>query len=133
MVLTTAEISKVLRVVEGCPDAKCKQPDCLRCKVRVVLQGEYPEGGHGLTISSMFNTKHEGIVELIVNKERMHLPIDKAREVYGMLGQAIEAAITDEIVWKALAQMDVPERAIGASWNFGRNGRGQREWCIHHE
>jgi hypothetical protein len=113
MTLTTAEISKVLRVVEGCPDAKCKKPDCLRCKVRVVLQGDYPKDGHSVTIGSMFNTSHEGIVEIIVNTERMQMPIDKAREVYGMLGGAIEAAITDEIVWKALEEMKVPEHAIG--------------------
>ncbi len=44
----------------------------------------------------------QGVVELAVNGERIQMNLDKAREVLGMLSQAIEAAISDQLLHEFL-------------------------------
>jgi hypothetical protein len=45
-----------------------------------------------------------GMVELMLAGERIQMDVEKAREVVGMLQQAIEAAISDEIMYTFLHQ-----------------------------
>jgi hypothetical protein len=42
----------------------------------------------------------EGLVELTVNGEKTQMDLAKAREVRGMLDGAIEAAVSDVLIWK---------------------------------
>ena len=46
-------------------------------------------------------TKH-GIVELLVNGQRVQLDVAKAKEVAQMLTEAIEAAVSDELIYRFL-------------------------------
>jgi phage tail sheath gpL-like len=46
----------------------------------------------------------EGLVELLINGERTQLTLDKAREVLGMLASAIEAAVSDQLIYAFLTQ-----------------------------
>lgn len=52
------------------------------------------------TTSILSQRTREGMVELTVNGERAQLDLPKAREVVGMLQGAIEAAATDQMIWK---------------------------------
>jgi hypothetical protein len=45
-----------------------------------------------------------GMVELVLNGEKAQMDLPKAREVLGMLHQAIEAAMSDEILYKFLRE-----------------------------
>lgn len=56
----------------------------------------------------------EGRVEITVGKESLQIDIAKAREIYGFLGGAIEAATTDQIVFAALTDVGISEQAAGA-------------------
>lgn len=46
----------------------------------------------------------QGMVELTLNGEKTQMDLPKAREVVGMLSGAIEAAVSDELVFKFLTQ-----------------------------
>lgn len=58
-----------------------------------------------------------GAVDIIVNDARLvQLELDKAREVAGLLAGAIEAATTDEILWRWLqGQMGLDDQAAAAA------------------
>jgi len=54
----------------------------------------------------------EGLVELTINGERHQLDLPKAREIVGMLQGAIEAAVSDELMFKFLTtKVGLPEAA----------------------
>lgn len=44
----------------------------------------------------------QGVVELQVNGERVQMELPKAREVLGMLSAAIEAAVSDQLLYAFL-------------------------------
>jgi len=48
------------------------------------------------------NRTKQGMVELVVDNHKIQMNISKAREVFHMLGEAIEAAISDTIIYKFL-------------------------------
>jgi hypothetical protein len=50
------------------------------------------------------NRTKEGMVELVVDSHKVQMDISKAREVFHMLGEAIEAAISDTIIYKFLKE-----------------------------
>lgn len=54
------------------------------------------------SIVGQFSRK--GLVEMKVEKQIVLLTLDKAREIHGMLGGAIEAAITDELLVRFLIE-----------------------------
>lgn len=54
--------------------------------------------------SLLSNRTKEGAVELSLNGEIAQMDLDKAREVVGMLHSAIEAAITDQIVFRFVTE-----------------------------
>lgn len=120
MTLSVTEISKALTYLPGCMGAPseakepCEKDTCLQCRVRGALLGKAPAEGHSVSIASLLSARDEvGKVEMVVNGERIHLSIAKAREIYSMLGGAIEGAVTDEIVYKTLQQAGVAPAAIG--------------------
>lgn len=55
-------------------------------------------------ISILSNRTKAGMVQLLVNDASVQLDLDKAREVVGMLQGAIEAAVSDELVFAFLTQ-----------------------------
>lgn len=46
----------------------------------------------------------QGMVELTLNGEKTQMDLDKAREVRGMLDGAIEAAVSDGLIYAFLTQ-----------------------------
>lgn len=46
------------------------------------------------------NRTKQGMVELTLNGEKTQMDLDKAREVVGMLHAAIEAAVSDTLIYK---------------------------------
>ena len=80
------------------------------------------------TILSM-RTK-QGMVELQLNGERTQMDLDKAREVRGMLDGAIEAAVSDQLLFAFLTskKIGLPESAAAAALlDFRELRQGSRE------
>ena len=73
-------------------------------------------------------TKH-GMVEVAVNGERTQMDLDKAREVLGMLSSAIEAAVSDQLIYQFLTEKVgmSDERASTALLDFREMRQGSRE------
>lgn len=71
----------------------------------------------------------EGIVELTVNGEKAQLDLDKAREVHRNLGGAIEAAVSDTLIYRFLTlKCGVSDEAAGAALlDFRELRQGSRE------
>lgn len=70
-----------------------------------------------LEVASIFgwHTK-QGLVELMVNGEKIQMDLSKAREVLGMLSQAIEAAVSDELLFRFLTtKIGLPDEQAGAA------------------
>lgn len=58
-----------------------------------------------ITIGTLLSSKDStGRVELAINGDITQMDIAKAREIAAMLGQAIEAAVSDEIMFKFLTE-----------------------------
>ena len=62
----------------------------------------------GLTfieISTLLSARtEEGMVEFQLNDERTQWDLPKAREIHRMLGEAIEAAVSDGLIYRFLVQ-----------------------------
>jgi len=57
-----------------------------------------------------------GMVEFTLNGEKTQMDLAKAREVVGMLQGAIEAAVSDELMFKFLTtKIGLPEGAAAAA------------------
>jgi hypothetical protein len=53
-----------------------------------------------IEIGSILSSRtNEGMVELVVNAETVQMDLAKAREVHRMLGEAIEAAVSDQVMF----------------------------------
>jgi hypothetical protein len=80
----------------------------------------------GTLISS--RTK-EGMVELVVNGQTMQMTLPKAREVRGMLDGAIEAAVSDQLLYQFLMQrIGLSDDAAGrALLDFREMRQGSRK------
>lgn len=58
----------------------------------------------------------QGMVEFVLNGEKTQMTLDKAREVLGMLSGAIEAAVSDQLIYEFLTKKcDLPDRAASAA------------------
>lgn len=70
----------------------------------------------------------EGIVELVINGHKVQMDLAKAREVRGMLDGAIEAAVSDALIFKFLTtKIDLPEAvAATALLDFRELRQGSR-------
>ena len=83
-----------------------------------------------ITVSSLLsNRTQQGRVEFVLNSEVTQMDLDKAREVVGMFQQAIEAAISDELVFRFLTQKIglEPDRAAAALLDFRELRQGTRD------
>ena len=54
--------------------------------------------------SILSNRTKQGLVELAIDDTKTQMTIDKAREVCQMLHQAIEAAITDTLIYQFMRE-----------------------------
>jgi hypothetical protein len=70
----------------------------------------------------------EGMVELILNAEKTQMDLAKAREVHGMLGAAIEAAVSDQLIFRFLTEkVGLSEsKATAAMLDFRELRQGSR-------
>lgn len=46
----------------------------------------------------------QGVVEFMLNGEKTQWEIDKAKEIHRMLGEAIEAAVSDSLIYAFMTQ-----------------------------
>lgn len=78
--------------------------------------------------SILSHRTNEGLVELVINGERAQMELSKAREVLGMLSGAIEAAVSDQLVFAFLTQKCGlrPETAGAALLDFRELRQGSR-------
>ena len=71
----------------------------------IALRAKPGSGAVEIAISTLLSSKTKlGKVELALNGELIQMDLDKAREIVGMLQGAIEAAISDELVYRFLVQ-----------------------------
>lgn len=83
-----------------------------------------------IVVGSLLSSRtKEGRVEFSMNGEITQMDLAKAREVVGMLQGAIEAAISDEFVYRFLTEKCglEPERASMALLDFREMRQGSRE------
>jgi hypothetical protein len=86
-----------------------------------------------ITVSTLLSsTTKQGRIELSMNGEFTQMDLDKAREIVGMLQQAIEAAISDELIFRFLTERIglQPEAANAALVDFRELRQGSRD-LIH--
>lgn len=67
--------------------------------------------------SILSNRTKQGMVELTINDHAMQMDLPKAREIVGMLQGAIEAAVTDGLLFAFLTseKIGLPEPAAAAA------------------
>jgi hypothetical protein len=67
-------------------------------------------------VASIYGAKtQQGLVELTINGEKLQMDLPKAREIVGMLQGAIEAAISDELMYKFLLKLGLNDNQAGAA------------------
>jgi len=74
------------------------------------------------------NRTKEGMVEFALNGEKTQMDLPKAREVLGMLSGAIEAAVSDQLLFAFLTTKIglAPETAARALLDFRELRQGSR-------
>jgi hypothetical protein len=56
-----------------------------------------------VAVSTLLSSRTKtGMIEFSINDEITQWDLDKAREIHGMLGQAIEAAVSDTLIYQFL-------------------------------
>lgn len=82
-----------------------------------------------ITVSTLLSSKtHEGRIDFTLNGELTQMDLAKAREVVGMLQGAIEAAVSDELLYKFLTTKGLtPEGAAAALVDFRELRQGSRD------
>lgn len=83
-----------------------------------------------ITVSTLLSSRtKEGRIDFTLNGELTQMDLDKAREVVGMLQGAIEAAISDELMYRFLTEKIglEPERAGAAVIDFRELRQGSRQ------
>lgn len=68
----------------------------------------------------------QGMVEMVVNGEQVQLDLDKAREVRQMLDSAIEAAVSDSLIFVFLTTGLAEDAAGRALLDFRELRQGSR-------
>lgn len=69
-------------------------------------------------VASLYGARtRKGLIELTINDRKIQIDLPKAREIVGMMQGAIEAAISDELLFKFLTErigldMDAAARAL---------------------
>ena len=96
----------------------------------IALRSQGGQPGVGITVSTLVSRRDgQGKVELQLNGELTQMDLDKSREVVGMLQQAIEAAVSDQLIVQFLTQkigLDA-DKANAALVDFREMRQGSRE------
>jgi hypothetical protein len=95
----------------------------------IALRSKAGQTGTDITVSTLLSSRtKEGRIDFTMNGELTQMDLDKAREVIGMLQGAVEAAISDELMYRFLTEkvgME-PERAGAALIDFRELRQGSR-------
>lgn len=95
----------------------------------IALRAKDGSSGTDITVGTLLSSRtKQGRIELSLNGELTQMDLDKAREIVGMLQQAIEAAISDELVFRFLTEKIGLEsdRASAALLDFRELRQGAR-------
>jgi hypothetical protein len=88
-----------------------------------------------ITVSTLLSSRdHTGRIDFTLNGELTQMDLGKAREVVGMLQRAIEAAISDELLYRFLIEKIglEPDRAGAALLDFRELRQGSRSTVYPH-
>lgn len=83
-----------------------------------------------ITVSTLLSSRtQQGRIDFTMNGELTQMDLDKAREVVGMLQGAIEAAISDELMYRFLVEKVnlEPAAASAALVDFREMRQGSRD------
>ena len=96
----------------------------------IALRSKAGPTGTDITVSTLLSSRDKtGRIDFTLNGELTQRDLDKAREVIGMLQGAVEAAISDELLYRFLTEkvgME-PERASMALLDFRELRQGSRQ------
>jgi hypothetical protein len=101
----------------------------------IALRSKDGPTGTDITVSTLLSSRtKQGRIDFTLNGELTQMDLDKAREVVGMLQSAIEAAISDEFVYRFLTEKVglEPERASMALVDFREMRQGSRDLVHPH-
>jgi len=90
---------------------------------------EAPEAT-GIEVASILSHRtKQGLVEMTLGREKVQMDLDKAREVLGFMHGAIEAAITDQMLFAFLTEKVglKPDQASAALLDFREMRQGSRD------
>lgn len=96
----------------------------------IALRSKDGPANTDITVSTLLSSRtKEGRIDFTLNGELTQMDLDKAREVVGMLQGAIEAAISDELLYRFLTEKIglEPERASAALVDFRELRQGSRD------
>jgi len=96
----------------------------------IALRSKAGPTGTDITVSTLLSSQtKEGRIDFTMNGELTQMDLDKAREVVGMLQGAIEAAISDELLYRFLTEKVGLEadRAAAALLDFREMRQGSRD------
>jgi len=89
-----------------------------------------PPEATGLEVASILSQRtKQGLVEMTLGREKVQMDLDKAREVLGFLHGAIEAAVTDQMLFAFLTEKVglTPDSASAALLDFREMRQGSRD------
>ena len=96
----------------------------------IALRARPGSASTDITVSTLLSQRtKEGRVEFSLNGELTQMDLGKAREVVWMLQAAVEAAVSDELIYKFLTEKIglEPERASAALLDFRELRQGTRD------
>jgi len=95
----------------------------------IALRSKSGPTGSDIEVGTLLSARtKEGRIEFALNGELTQMDLPKAREIVGMLQQAIEAAISDELMYRFLTERIglEPDRASSALLDFRELRQGTR-------
>jgi hypothetical protein len=96
----------------------------------IALRSKDGSGNTDIVVSTLLSSRtKEGRIDFAMNGELTQMDLDKAREVVGMLQQAIEAAVSDELLYRFLTTKVglEPDKASAALLDFREMRQGSRD------
>lgn len=96
----------------------------------IALRSKAGPTGTDIIVSTLLSSRtHSARIDFTMNGELTQLDLDKAREVVSMLQGAIEAAISDELLYRFFTEKIglEPERAGAALIDFRELRQGSRD------
>ena len=99
----------------------------------IALRSRGGQSNSDITVSTLLSSRtQEGRVEFALNGEITQMDLDKAREVVGMLQSAIEAAVSDGLIYKFLTErIKLTPTAAGAALSDFREMRQGSRDVVH--